>query len=359
MKLFLKLLPAIISCLLFISCSSSTPPITGADGSPLPGSIAEMTNIRIGGTGQFVLIRGISTNNPVLLFLHGGPGSVETPMVRSYNGELEKRFIVVNWDQRGAGKSFRFFLPKETMTVDQLVADTRDLSRYLSNRFGKKKIFLVGHSWGSFLGMLTASRYPELYRAFVGVGQLVSPYENEKESYRFVLSNAAAMNDTNALRELGELDRPFPYLTIDTEGTWFRKIKKEREYVLQYGGEIYGQNDYDIYYTAFSRSPEYSLPDLFLFWTGVPFSFKNIFPGTFRMDLSKEAPELKVPVYFFLGKHDRVTPSTLAKDYFRKLKAPKKELVWFEQSAHNPPYEESGKFNRLMVQKVLGENPEE
>lgn len=356
MERHLKTLFVLILTACFFSCTSSTPPITDTNGNIIPGSVAEMTNIKIGGTEQFVLIRGKSVQNPILLFLHGGPGSVETPMVRKYNSELEDHFIVVNWDQRGAGKSFHFFQPEHAMNADQIVSDTRELTLYLLQRFDQKKIFLVGHSWGSFLGILTVRRYPELFRAFVGIGQLVSPSENEKVSYQFALSNAAAFNDTNALNELRELNRLEPYLTIDRRGDWFKNIRKERNYVLLYGGEIYGQSDYDIYYTAFSRSSEYSFPDLIRFWIGVPFSFKNIFPGTFKMDLAKEASELKVPVYFFLGRHDHVTPSSVALKYFLKLKAPRKELIWFERSAHNALYEESAKFNDLMVRKILAEN---
>ena len=341
----------------FVSCSSTTPTLTDTNGNALPNSIAEMTNLRIGGTEQFVLIRGKSVNNPVLLFLHGGPGSVETPMVRRYNADLENHFIVVNWDQRGAGKSFHWFQSAKDMNVGQLVSDTREISLYLSKRFNQNKIFLVGHSWGSFLGMLTVSRHPELFRAFVGVGQLVSPAENEKRSYRFALGRAAALDDTNALAELRALAVPDPYLTIDAKGAWFRKIKDERQYVLLYGGEIYGQSDYDMYYTTFSRSTEYSLPDLFKLWLGVPFCFKNLFPGIYKMDLSRDVPEIKVPVYFCLGRSDQVTPSSIAAGYFSKLKAPKKTLVWFEKSAHNALYEENIKFNRLMIEKVLTENP--
>jgi pimeloyl-ACP methyl ester carboxylesterase len=144
-----------------------TPPIHG------PHSIASLECVRIGGVDQYVLIRGSDSSLPILLFLHGGPGMPAMYLAHAFQRELEKEFVVVQWDRRGAGKSYREDI-SNTLTTEQLVADTIELTNMLHARFHRDKVYLVGHSWGTYLGMLVIARHPELYRAYVGIGQLVS-----------------------------------------------------------------------------------------------------------------------------------------------------------------------------------------
>lgn len=172
---------------------ASTPPITGPDGRPLPGSIASLETPSLGGVRQSVLLRGRDTANPVLLFLHGGPGTSELGILRAHNlPALEARYTVAVWDQRGAGKSFAAREPRAGMTVEQLLEDTLELSELLGRRFGGRRIFLAGHSWGSLLGVLAVARRPELFHAWIGVGQVAHMLEGERASYDWTLARPGA-----------------------------------------------------------------------------------------------------------------------------------------------------------------------
>jgi len=148
----LLLAPFILSC-------ASTPPIRGADSKRLPGSVSEIVKIKLGGVDQWILLRGQDIANPVALYLHGGPGGALMPLVRHYTGELERHAIMAVWDQRGAGKSYSKKIPIESMKISQYLSDAHELVAYLKKRFNKKKIFLIGHSWGSILGMKLIQRH--------------------------------------------------------------------------------------------------------------------------------------------------------------------------------------------------------
>ena len=175
-----------------IALPARTPPILDADGQPLPGSIAELTTVRLGGHDQSVMIRGYSTDNPVLLYLNGGPGMSGLPFTRMVLSDLSRDFVIVDWDQRGAGKSYSAIDPTSTLTPQQAVGDTIELTHYLRQRFGEQKIYLVGESWGSLLGVLAAQQAPELFHAFIGSGQMVSLRETDRRIYQDVLDLAAA-----------------------------------------------------------------------------------------------------------------------------------------------------------------------
>jgi pimeloyl-ACP methyl ester carboxylesterase len=177
---------------------------------PAPPGVESLEKVALGGVGQWLLIRGVDRSNPVLLHLHGGPGSADISIARFFDAGLIEHFTVVHWDQRGAGKSFDPDIPPESMRREQFVLDTRDLASMLRERFGVAKIYLVGHSWGSEIGALAASRYPELFHAYVGVGQVVEKVEQERISYRFALDKAREAGNPRAIRELEEIGPP-PY----------------------------------------------------------------------------------------------------------------------------------------------------
>jgi len=145
--------------------------------------IAALEKVTLGDAEQSVLIRSENTDNPILLFLHGGPGTSELTLNRRNTRVLERSFTVVNWDQRGAGKSYRAGRDRSRMHISQFVADAVDLSIHLAHRFGREKVTLVGHSWGSVIGMLAVSRRPDLFDAYVGIGQVSNAAEGERISY--------------------------------------------------------------------------------------------------------------------------------------------------------------------------------
>ena len=208
----MKMIPGLISILalspLVFGCAATTPEFRDAAGKILPGSVARMEYVELGGFRQWICVRGESVDRPLLLILHGGPGDAEVLPFRRYDAGLEKDFIVVNWDQRGAGKSYSPSIPADSMTIEQILSDAHELVGYLKKSFGKEKIYLLGHSWGTLLGALLASRYPEDFHAYIGMGQWVSMGDNERLCYEFTLSEAQRRGDRKAIALLERIGTP-------------------------------------------------------------------------------------------------------------------------------------------------------
>jgi len=330
----------------------STAPITDREGRPLPGSVAALAKVRLGGALQTVLLRGRSEKNPVLLFLHGGPGTSELGLVRTYNcAALEEHFTVAVWDQRGAGLSYAAIEPRSAMTVEQLVADCCELVEWLCARFGQEKVHVVGHSWGSLLGVLAVQRRPERFHAYVGMGQVANVLEGERRSYAWTLAQAEAAGDARALAKLRRLGEP-PY-----SGDLSAAIVAQRSVVARYGGEVHGnpRGGMLLLLRAMLRSREYGWRDRVNVFRGAFAGMRLLWPQILSIDLFAQAPELKVPVYLLLGRHDQEAPSAVAERYLEALVAPRKTLVWFERSAHFPNVEEPEAFHRVLVERVLAE----
>lgn len=307
----------------------------------------------IGGIEQKISIRGRNKSNPAIVFLHGGPGSAQIGLMRAFDRELEKHFTVVHWDQRGSGLTFSFFTPAESFSKEQFLSDAHEVILKTRERLGQDRVFLVGHSWGSYLGTSTASRYPELLHAYIGIGQLVNALENENESLNFVLAEARKPGNEAALKELEAIGRP-PYQSFQALGT-------ERQWLGEFGGAMfYGEHRKDAYSYLGSilwRSPEYSVMDQVYYFAGIARTLNLFMPNFYTLDLYTEAPEIKVPVYFLHGRHDYNTPGSLMIKYQAKLKAPSKKVIWFEQSAHAPNFEEPAAFAEAMAAikaEVLG-----
>jgi pimeloyl-ACP methyl ester carboxylesterase len=295
-----------------------------------PNSIASLERIRLGGLDQCILIRGNDSSLPVLLFLHGGPGMPAMYLAHAFQRELEKEFVVVQWDRRGAGKSYREDIGS-TLTTEQLIADTVELTNSLRARFHQDKIYLVGHSWGTYLGMLVIARYPELYHAYVGIGQLArsSPIARIQDEY--IRQSARRMGDQAAIKELEE------------------KGASVRETLLfQFGGEIRNAKSFMPLLLTGLAAPEYSLRDARNIPKGVSLYSRNFVYNSISGDLMDAITQVEIPVYFFTGRYDYTDPFALTQEYFSKIKAPEKHLVWFEESAHFPFYEEPVAFARQM-----------
>ncbi|WP_247237983.1 alpha/beta fold hydrolase [Telluribacter sp. SYSU D00476] len=317
----------------------------------MPNSIAETRRVKIGGIKQFVTIRGADRRNPILLWLHGGPGSISMPLYLYYNATLENQFTVVYWDQRGSGKSYSSRIPPSSMTLDQFIADTHELTQWLKQRFNQDKVVLLGHSWGGLLGMHVIARHPVDYTAFVAVSPVTNGPESERLSYEFTLNTAQQKQDTVALATLKRIGNPVNGIYRDG----WSALKQQRDLVQKYGGVLH-QNLKLPHSQIFLRSREYSLLDLLktkkIIRLSAPMA-KDIWP---EMDLKNQIPVVKVPVYFCLGRYDYNCPSELVADYYESLQAPYKELIWFEESAHAACLEESDKFNALVMEKLVPEN---
>lgn len=325
-----------------------TPKIKDDKGEVIPTSIASLEEITLGGIKQWILIRSHSVENPLLLFLHGGPGSAEMGFAHKYERKLEEHFLFVNWDQRGAGKSFSRKIPKESMNIEQFVSEAHELVLFLMDRFKKKKIVLVGHSWGSALGVLLVQRYPELFSAFVSIGQLTNLIDNEKVSLQFTLDEAKKRGNKKAVKQLLKLQPPY-YNEI-------QQLNRQRKWMAKFGGAVHNQTSMWPIIKEMLKAPEYTLRDSLGYFQGTVFTIKSLWVEIIeKIDLVKDARKFSVPVYFIVGRYDYNTPFELAEQYFKKIHAPKKEFIWFEKSAHSPNFEEPEKFDEVMIEKVLKE----
>ena len=314
-----------------------------------PDGLAVLEQVPVSETRQWVLIRTEDVANPVVLFVHGGPGTSWLTLMRRNTRPLERYFTVVNWDQRRAGKSFAAGRDRARMTMGQFVDDVVDLSSYLARRFRKERILLVGHSWGSVIGALAVHRRPDLFSAYVGIGQMSRMAESERLSYEWTLEQARSAGDRRSVEKLVAIGPP-PY-----EGAFRSKFLTERQLLARYGGEYHGSRmgAFGVVLRNLVLSREYTMADRINFFRGIFQSLDALHEELFRTDLFVQAPALQVPVWFCLGRHDREVPSALSARYFEALEAPRKQLVWFERSAHLPNTEEREKFNRLLVDAVL------
>jgi pimeloyl-ACP methyl ester carboxylesterase len=313
-----------------------------------PNGIESLEQVTLGGIAQWIYIRSDDRDKPVLLFLHGGPGSPEMPFAtKRFQGKLEQEFVVVHWDQRGAGKSYSSGLAIDSFTLDDYVADTVELTQLLLRRFHKQKLYLVGHSWGSALGMVTISRHPQYYHAYVGIGQVSNMDLSEKLSYRFALEEARKRGETEKVARLERMGEP-PFQK-------FVDVGFERSLVNEYGGGIHNESSPMLLLAdAYFKFPGYTTLDfVYRFPVGSFRTLVSAWPWVQKLDLFTAVPQVKVPVYFCSGRHDQTVPAQLSYRYFQSIKAPQKKFFWFEHSAHSPNFEEAEKFYRILTEQVL------
>lgn len=301
-------------------------------------AVAELVQVTLNGRDQWISIRGADRDNPVLLFLAGGPGGTQMGAVRRNLARLEESFVVVNWDQAGSGKSFHA-AALEDIGPQTYVRDGVALSELLIERFEEDKIYLMGESWGSALGVFLVDRAPEKYYALIGTGQMVDFEQTERECYQLALQMAKERGDEQKVAELLKLGEP-PYHGDD--------MALDAAAYLQYLSDAMARNPeiHNAGYETFAdlASPEYGILDQINFFRGVLSTFSQVYPQLYGIDLREDYRELEVPVYFFIGRHDLNAPTHLAQDYYEQLQAPDKAFVWFEHSGHSPWINESDRF---------------
>jgi len=319
-----------------------TPPFLGPDGEVVPGSIAEIAYLRLGGIDQWVMVRGESIANPPLILLHGGPGLSETDLFRYFNAPLEKSFTVVYWDQRGAGKSFNGAIPRSSMTVEQFVSDLDELVDAVCARVGQTKVVLFGHSWGSALGVLYAARFPEKVGAYVGSGQIGHAASGESASYAFALAEAQRRGKRRLAEKLCAIGPP-PHSG--------EKVFAQRATLARLEGSMRPKALWKLG-RALLAGKESSILDFPNTTRGFRFTLDAMWPEASHVNLTELVPALRMPVFFFLGRNDHWVPAETSVAYFDALTAPSKRLVWFEESGHEPFVDEPAKFNALMAELV-------
>lgn len=316
-----------------------TPQFRASNGDVLRGSIAEIDYWRVGGIDQWVMIRGESLKNPLLVFLHGGPGFSEMRFFRRFNAPLERGFTVVQWDQRGSGKSFDSGIPRSSMTVEQFIADLDEVVERACQRTGQNKVTIFGHSWGSALGVLYADRFPHKVAAYVGSGQIGDALAGDKASYAFALEEAERQGNRKVLAKLRAIGPP-PYSATN--------LWAERTALQRLEGNLRPRTLWGLARTILGGQ-ESSILDLPNLLRGFRFSIDAMCAETSLLNLIEAVPALSMPVFFFLGRRDRWVPCESSVAYFDVLDAPEKKLVWFENSGHEPFVDEPDKFNHSML----------
>lgn len=326
--------------------------IKDADGKIIEGSFVEKNQQVIGNIPQRFFLRGENPNNPVILFLHGGPGSPEFPMIEAMESDerLERYFTVCYWDQRGAGMTFSKDNNAADMTVDQFIEDTRQMTEYLINRFGQQKIILMGHSWGAFLGAKTVYKYPDYYQAFIGVGQVVNQRLSEQLAHKYMLAHAKEIGDKKAERVLAKIDpnaADFP-----TNSYLFSARGK---YMNKYGiGISHGSiSMYDLVKNILMFKG-YTFSEKINYIRGTKYSIDHLFDDVLKDNLFESTHSFSVPVYILQGKYDYQTSYALAKEWVDRIDAPDKKLITFEKSAHSPNMDEQERFVNK-VNEIIGD----
>jgi len=320
---------------------AGTEPIRDADGAPLAGSVAELARVEIGGSTQTVMLRGRSTDSPVLLFLPGGPGGSELGSMRLLAEGLEEDFVVATWDVRGAGASASSYRPVAELTLDRSVEDVLEMTHYLRSRFGPEPVFLVGNSWGTVTGVLAARRAPELFAAYVGTGQMVDPDETDRMFWEDTLAWATERGDDGLAEQLRAAGPP-PYADV-----------------RHYEAALSHEHEWNVYpmtpgYLERGEMPgnlmvaEYTLLEQLRTIGTTLDSFAALYPQASGLDLRTDAARLEVPVYLVQGAHEARGRDVVAREWFALLDAPVKEWVEFDGSGHKPLFEEPERFQDVM-----------
>jgi proline iminopeptidase len=304
--------------------------------------IESQVAISVDSTQQWISVRGNDVRNPILLFLHGGPASPDMPLAWTFQTPWEDYFTVVQWDQRGAGKTYAANDPGKVadgMTMERMTSDAEEVVAYLRRTYHKKKIFLLGHSWGSVLGVRLAQAHPEWFHAYIGVGQVVNFRHSEADGYAFALDRARAQGNQEALRDLAALaPYPAPGKPLDLE-----TIGKQRRWLEYYGGLAWGRTGFGFDVDAEKLAPEYSDADLKAIDDGALFTMSHLLGRLTDVDFTKTT-HFELPILLFLGRHDYSVSHELSAHWFAALHAPAKKLVWFEDSAHMVMQEQPGRF---------------
>lgn len=325
--------------LVFFNSPGKLTSLKNEDGETIQGSISEKKFIKIGGIKQGMFIRGEDQTKPVLLFLHGGPGTPEFAMSEAWETQerLEKEFVVCYWDQRGTGMSNTKELDSNTLTKDQVLTDTIEVTNYLRERFKQEKIYLMGHSWGAYVGIHAVEKRPELYSAYMGVGQPIHQKKGQKLAYAYLRKHASEIGDEKSLKKLANFDPEAPAynLLLEKYGVGIRHEGPSLTTMLKH--------------LMFFKG--YTLKEKLNAVKGMALSNEKLDTEDYSNDnLLKSLPKLQVPVYGLHGKYDYQVSYQLAKEYFAEVAAPDKKFYTFNNSAHSPNFEESKAFYQAVIE---------
>jgi pimeloyl-ACP methyl ester carboxylesterase len=324
-------------------------PFLDEQGRVLVGSISEKIHVNINGVPQGMFIMGENVGNPILLFIHGGTAMPEYFLTQKYPTGMEQYFTVCWWDRRNAGLSYSANVPPETWTVDQLIADTLEVTNYLRSRFHKDKIYLMAHSGGSLIGIQAAAHAPELFHAYIGVGQMSYQLQSEMLSYEYMLKRYKEIGNASMVQQL-EAAPPTMSVPLPTS---YMKIRDSAMHDLGVGTTHDMKSVMTGVFLASWLFREYTLGEKLALWRGKFVSDKILWDKMIATDLTKQIQKLDLPVYFFHGKYDYTVSYSLAKAYLDELQAPIKGFYTFEHSAHSPMFEEPDRMKQIIQENVL------
>ena len=348
----------VLALVFFIARPGTTPAITDANGDVIPGSVATLEKVELPGGDQWLSIRGYSQDNPVLLYLHGGPGQSGMPFTRFLYSDIAKDFVVVDWDQRGSGKSLAAIDPTSTYTLDRTVEDASQLSRYLAERFHERKIYLAGTSWGTTLGVLAVQRHPELFYAFIGGGQMVSQRETDRRIYRDLMAQAQRTADTAVVEKLRKFGPP-PYEDIYGNAYVMQHYEAlEPDYSLIPAVEKIGEEHFSEIGPWGVLGREYNLVEKVNVMRGLMETFAVVYPQLQQIDFRRDVKRLEVPVYMFRGASELPARDDLAVEWFNALEAPRKRMYRLDHAGHPVLTERPDRLRAVLTQTVIPETYE-
>ena len=341
-----------LALLALVARPAGTPPVLTAAGAEVPGSIAELATVPVGQTEQTVMIRAADANRPVLLYLSGGPGQSDLALSRALTTGWVNDFVFANLEQRGNGKSYAAIDPVSDMTIDRAVSDVIEVSEYLRDRFGEQKIYLMGESWGTILGVLAVQQRPDLYHAYIGSGQMVDIVETDQRIYADLQEYAERTGDGDLAASLDDIGAP-PYRDIPWANanllTWYDYLYRDYEPSAGYvrRGDESGLDPFGVMGT------EYTLVEKMTVLRGLIDTFALMYPQLYDIDLRQEAPSLQVPVYVLDGKAELDGRRDLSLTWFRMLKAPDKKLTTYPDAAHSVAFEQADAVQELFRTEIL------
>ena len=336
----------LLGSLVFIS-SGQPQPFLDDNGNVIAGSIAEKVFIDVNGVRQGMFIKGKDATKPVLLYLHGG--MPDYFLTQQYPTGMDEDFTVVWWEQRGSGISYAADIPRETLTVEQLITDALTVTDYLRDRFKQDKIYLMGHSGGSFIGIQAAARAPERYHAYIGVAQMSYQLESERMAHDYMLREYNKRGNSSMVKKLE--DAP---VTKDGAPTAYVAFRDKAMHELGIGTMHNMRSLLFGIVVPSLRFREYTLTEKINLWRGKSGAgISVIWDQMVTTDLRKTVPELAVPVYFLEGRWDYTCNYQPARSYFDVLRAPVKGFYSFDHSAHSPMFEEPKRFGEILRHDVL------
>ncbi|WMM23590.1 alpha/beta hydrolase [Tissierella sp. MB52-C2] len=296
--------------------------------------------IEINGKKQFLSVCSRDIRLPVLLYLHGGPGDAALPLVKKFNSSLENYYTVAVWEQRGSGKSFYRFSKDDDINIQLFIEDIHKIVEFLLHKYKQDKVYLLGHSWGSVIGLKFVQLYPELIHTYIGCGQVVNMEKSSRIAYEYAIDKCVERNNIKTLGKLKNID-----CTYSSEH-WFEDLLFVTRQVVKYGGSLYGEKNYYKLVKPFIFSKEYSLIDLINRQKGSMQSIKRLWQELMAVNFEPDT-SFSVPIVFIEGKYDYHVSSQVAKSYLDTILTPKK-FVWFENSCHFPQWSEASKFTEVL-----------